>query len=293
MQLDVLADEIFVRTNEWSGTLAGLVSEEREEPIPHPGGVPARPLPPRVRPARRLVQHRRERLRGQHLLGAALPGRRDRAGREGLPAARHAAGGRGLRDLRPDHDAGPHARPRHPRLHARPQHGRVHPHAPRHEDPGRHARVRDQRLERALLGAAGAPLRGRVRAGQVGAARRRLQHALDRLDGGRGASHPRARRPLHVPARHQGPVQARAPAPHVRGEPDGDDHRAGGRRRLHGPGPHPRGGAHLAAPARPGDPRARARRSSASSRYHRDHDAGVEPPTAPPLFHERSLFTKA
>jgi len=34
--LDVLADEIFVRTNEWSGTLAGLVSEEREEPIQIP-----------------------------------------------------------------------------------------------------------------------------------------------------------------------------------------------------------------------------------------------------------------
>ena len=47
---------------------------------PHPGGVPARALPARVRPARRLVQHRRERLRGQHLLGAALPRRRDRAG---------------------------------------------------------------------------------------------------------------------------------------------------------------------------------------------------------------------
>jgi len=36
MQLDVLADEIFVRTNEWSGTLAGLVSEEREEPVQIP-----------------------------------------------------------------------------------------------------------------------------------------------------------------------------------------------------------------------------------------------------------------
>ena len=34
--LDVLADEIFVRTSEWSGTLAGLVSEEREEPIQIP-----------------------------------------------------------------------------------------------------------------------------------------------------------------------------------------------------------------------------------------------------------------
>jgi fructose-1,6-bisphosphatase len=40
MQLDVLADEIFVRTNEWSGTLAGLVSEEREEPVPIPAEHP-------------------------------------------------------------------------------------------------------------------------------------------------------------------------------------------------------------------------------------------------------------
>jgi fructose-1,6-bisphosphatase I/sedoheptulose-1,7-bisphosphatase/fructose-1,6-bisphosphatase I len=27
--------------------------------------------------------------------------------------------------------------------------------------------------------------------------------------------------------------------------------------------------------------------------YHHDHDAGVSPPTPPPLFGERSLFTKA
>ena len=40
MQLDVLADEIFVRTNEWSGTLAGLVSEEREDPIRIPEEYP-------------------------------------------------------------------------------------------------------------------------------------------------------------------------------------------------------------------------------------------------------------
>ncbi len=38
--------------------------------------------------------------------------------------------------------------------------------------------------------------------------------------GGRGAPHPDARRRLHVPARHQGRRQARAPAPAVRGQPD-------------------------------------------------------------------------
>jgi len=27
--------------------------------------------------------------------------------------------------------------------------------------------------------------------------------------------------------------------------------------------------------------------------YHHDHDAGIEPPSASPLFHDRSLFTKA
>ena len=28
-------------------------------------------------------------------------------------------------------------------------------------------------------------------------------------------------------------------------------------------------------------------------RYHRDHDAGIDPPSPPPLFHDRSLFMKA
>jgi fructose-1,6-bisphosphatase len=48
----------------------------------------------------------------------------------------------------------------------------------------------------------------------------RLQHALDRLDGRRGAPHPDARRHLHVPEGQQGPEQARPPAPDVRGQPD-------------------------------------------------------------------------
>jgi len=46
---------------------------------------------------------------------------------------------------------------------------------------------------------------------------------------GRGAPHPHPRRHLHVPLGPTRPRQARAPAPHVRGEPDGDDRRAGGR----------------------------------------------------------------
>ena len=39
-KLDVLANDIFVRTNEWGGQLAGLVSEEMPEPYPIPSEFP-------------------------------------------------------------------------------------------------------------------------------------------------------------------------------------------------------------------------------------------------------------
>jgi fructose-1,6-bisphosphatase len=39
-KLDVLANEIFLRTNEWGGQLAGLVSEEMPEPYPIPSEFP-------------------------------------------------------------------------------------------------------------------------------------------------------------------------------------------------------------------------------------------------------------
>ena len=40
MKLDVLANDIFVRTSEWGGQLAGMVSEERETPYPIPPEYP-------------------------------------------------------------------------------------------------------------------------------------------------------------------------------------------------------------------------------------------------------------
>jgi fructose-1,6-bisphosphatase I / sedoheptulose-1,7-bisphosphatase len=40
MKLDVLANEIFVRTNEWGGQLAGMVSEEQEQPYSIPDAYP-------------------------------------------------------------------------------------------------------------------------------------------------------------------------------------------------------------------------------------------------------------
>jgi fructose-1,6-bisphosphatase len=40
MKLDVLANEIFVRTNEWGGQLAGMLSEEQEQPYSIPTAYP-------------------------------------------------------------------------------------------------------------------------------------------------------------------------------------------------------------------------------------------------------------
>ena len=40
MKLDVLANDIFVRTNEWGGQLAGMASEEMEEPYAIPAEYP-------------------------------------------------------------------------------------------------------------------------------------------------------------------------------------------------------------------------------------------------------------
>ena len=40
MKLDVLANDIFVRTNEWGGQLMGMLSEEREDPYPIPAEYP-------------------------------------------------------------------------------------------------------------------------------------------------------------------------------------------------------------------------------------------------------------
>ena len=40
MKLDVMANDIFVRTNEWGGQLAGMLSEERDAPYTIPGEYP-------------------------------------------------------------------------------------------------------------------------------------------------------------------------------------------------------------------------------------------------------------
>ena len=96
-KLDVLANEILLHHCEWGGHLAAMASEEMDEPYAIPSALSARQVPARVRSAGRLVQHRRQHLGRHHLLGPALPRRRDRARERGLPAARHPPGLRRLR----------------------------------------------------------------------------------------------------------------------------------------------------------------------------------------------------
>ena len=229
-----------------------------------PRRVRARQVPAGVRPARRFVEPRRQRHRRHDLLGAARARGRDVADRERLPAAGHRAGVRGLRALRAVVDDRADARHRRARLHARPRDRRLPAHPPEPHDSRRHAGVRGQHEQPALLGAAGQALRRGVHRRQERGAGQGLQHALDRVAGRRGAPHPDARRAVHVSARHQGSEQAGPPAPTLRGEPDRLAGRAGRRRRVHGPRPHPRSRADRTPPARTGDPRVRGTRWSAS-----------------------------
>ena len=120
MKLDVLANDIFVRTNEWGGQLMGMLSEEMEDPYPIPAEYP----------------------RGKYLLlfdpldgssnidvnvsvgsifsvlrcpeGVSEPTERD------FLQPGDSAGVRGLCHLRPVHDAGVDHRARRERVYARP-----------------------------------------------------------------------------------------------------------------------------------------------------------------------------
>jgi hypothetical protein len=206
--LDVLANEIFIRQNEWNGHLAGLASEEMDDPRQIPPGDP----------------------RGKYLLvfdpldgssnidvnvsvgsifsilrapQGVIDSGRDVVEADFLqPGAAQVAAGYAI--YGPTTHVGAQRGQWRRRLHARPQPGRVPAHAPRDPGAGTDAGVRDQHQQQPLLGAAGQAIRRRVPGRPLGAAWQGLQHALDRQHGGRSAPHPDARRRVHVPARHQG-----------------------------------------------------------------------------------------
>jgi fructose-1,6-bisphosphatase len=139
--LDVLSNEIMLRECEWGGKLRGMASEEMDEPYVIPQAYP----------------------RGDYLLvfdpldGSSNLDVNVTVGT--IFSVLRAPDGGGVRALRAGVDDRDHAGRGGARLHARSGDRRVHAHAPGDAHSAGYARVRDQRLERTLLGAAGAPLR--------------------------------------------------------------------------------------------------------------------------------------
>jgi fructose-1,6-bisphosphatase I len=99
--------------------------------------------------------------------------------------------------------------------------------------------IRHQHEQHAPLGRRPCALHRRMPGRQGRPARQGLQHALDRLHGGRRAPHPDPRRHLHVPLGQARAQQARQAAPDVRGQPHELADRAGRRRGHQRPPAHP------------------------------------------------------
>ena len=87
--LDVLANEIILRSCEWGGLLAGMASEEMDEPYPIPAEYPRGRYLLLFDPLDGSSNIDVNVSVGTHLLGAALHGRGRRADRGRLPAAGH------------------------------------------------------------------------------------------------------------------------------------------------------------------------------------------------------------
>ena len=129
-KLDVVANDLFLRCNEWGGHLAGMVSEEMEAPYVIPAQYP----------------------KGGYVLVF-----------DPLDASSNidvdVSVGSIFSILRAPNPAGcDRQRSNHQRVHARPSPWRVHSHASESEDSARDQRVRHQRVEQPLLGASGETL---------------------------------------------------------------------------------------------------------------------------------------
>ena len=212
--------------NEWSGHLAGMASEEMEQPYADPGAA----------------------TRGASTCWCSTRSTARRTSTSTSPSAassrscaRRPTGGSG-RDVaeRTSCSPGPRRSPPAMRSTARPTHARADRRRraspcftldpdlgefvltqPNVAGAGRHAGVRDQQLQRALLGAAGQALCRRVPGRQARAARQGLQHALDRLLVAEAHRILMRGGVFLYPRDTKDPAQAGPAAPAVRGQPVG------------------------------------------------------------------------
>ena len=147
-----------MEANEWGGHLAGMASEEMETfheiPNRYPKGEYLLLFDPLDGSSNIDVNVSIGTifsvLKSSDELG---PGHR-----KIVPAARHFAGGGGLRGVRPEHAFGADRRHRRALLHASTAKWALGADAVEHDDPGRHQRVRHQHEQHAALGAAGQAL---------------------------------------------------------------------------------------------------------------------------------------
>ena len=206
--------------------------------VPDPGGISARPLPAGVRSAGWLVAISTSTSRWARSFRCCARRRAERAdGASDFLQPGTRAGRRRLCDLRTDHDAGAHAGPGRARLHAGPRDRRVHADPSGHAHPGaRRSEFAINASQRALLGAAGAALRRRnASAGKT--APRGKDFNMRWIASMVAEVHRILMRGgvFMYPRDTKDPTQAGPAAPAVRGQPDGDAGRAGGRR-GHAPG---------------------------------------------------------
>ena len=233
MKLDVLANEIFVRKSEWGGQLAGMLSEEMEQPFQIPAEYPrgrylllfdpldgssnidvnvsvGRSSPccvPRGRRASRPKRISCSPGAQQVCAGYAIYG----------PATMLVlSAGQGVNGFTLDREIGEFMLT-HPNLRMPEETSEfaINASNARHWEPAIRRYVNE------------------CLAGKSGPRGRDFNMRWIASHGGRDASHPDARRRVHVSARPQGSEQGRAAAAALRGQSDGDAHRAGRRRAQH------------------------------------------------------------
>ena len=290
MKLDVLANDIFLRTNEWGGHLAGDGFRGAGGGVSDSGAVSraAATCSSSIRWTGRPTSTSMYRSARIFSILRRAPSGDARDG-ERFPAAGRKPGLCRLCDLRPVHHAGPYARHRGARLHAGTRARRVHSH------PSGYAHSRRQPASSPSTPPtsrhwepAGARAMSTNACRHERPARQGFQHALDRLAGRRGPSHPDARRRVPVSrATARTRATQRATAAALRGESDRLPRSSRRAARAARTRAHPRPRAGQPAPARAADLRlargGRAHRALSRRAERRIADAS-------PLFGTRGLF---
>ena len=218
-----------LQETQWAGHVAAMVSEEMDGFYCGADPLPARQVPAGLRSAGRFEQPRREHdAWARSSASCGTPTRRPTRARRtscspgveqvcagfalyGPATMLVLTTGRGVDGFTLDREIGAFVLT-HPQM-------RI---------PDERLGVRDQRVQRAVLGAAGQALRAGVPGRRRGQPGQGLHHAMGGLAGGRHLPHPDPGR--DVPGSHgrHGPEQVRWRAAAVRGEPDRVHHRAGG-----------------------------------------------------------------